>query len=92
MNARPALIWRKPQRFAARLFFVAGGFLFFGQLVVPNIVAQTKLGRQRFGFADIDLAAFLQEFLNQGIVSGFFRDMFHGVTLAEQARRSNDCF
>ncbi|MGJ8587502.1 MAG: hypothetical protein ACSHXW_05065 [Yoonia sp.] len=86
------MIWRKPQRFAARLFFVAGSFLFFGQLVVPDIVAQTKLGRQRFGFADIDLATFLQEFLNQGIVSGFFRDMFHGVTLAEQARRSNDCF
>jgi hypothetical protein len=92
MHTRATLIWRKPCRVPARLFLVAGGFLFLGQLIVPNIVAQTKLGRQRFGFADIDLAAFGQEFLNKRIVGGFFGDLFYNFTLSEQRQRGNDCF
>lgn len=87
-----ALIWRKACCWPAGLFLVAGGFLFLGQLVVPNIVAQTKLGRQRFGFAATDLTAFVQELLNKGIVSGFFGDMLHALRLAQQTQRSNDCF
>ena len=60
-----------------RLFLVARGFFFFGQLVVPNILAQAKLGWRWFGFANTDLAAVVQKFLNKRVICGFFWDMFH---------------
>ena len=72
--------------------FVAGRFFFFGQLVVPLVVAQAKLRGQRFGFADADFAAIFQEFLNKRIISGFFWDMFHDFKLAYLGCVSNACY
>ncbi len=60
-----------------RSLLVAGCFLFLGQFVVPLIIAQPKLGRGRLGFANTDLATFVQEFLNEGIIGCGFGDMLH---------------
>ena len=68
---------RKVRISAARSLLIARFFLFFGQFVDPNIVAQTQLVLKRFGFADADLAALVQELLNKCIIRGFFWDMFH---------------
>ncbi|WP_176439119.1 hypothetical protein [Puniceibacterium sediminis] len=62
---------------SARSLLVARGLFFFGKLVVPGIVAQSQLAWKRLGFAVPDLASLLQEFLNKGIIGGFFGDMFH---------------
>ena len=64
-----------------RSLLIAGGFLFFGQLVVPNILAQPQLGWKRFGFAYADFATFVKEFLNKGIICVFFGNLFHNRVL-----------
>jgi hypothetical protein len=65
----------------AGLFLIARGFFFFGQLVVPNILAQAKFGWRRFCFANFNFAAIVQKFLNKRVICGFFWDMFHGDML-----------
>ena len=57
--------------------FLARCFFFFGQSVVPRIIAQTQLAWERLGFPDADLAAVVQEVLNKRIIRGFFGDFFH---------------
>lgn len=72
-----------------RSLLVARGFLFLGQLVVPNIVAQTQFRRQRFGFANTDLAALVQELLNKSVIGVFFGEMFHREMVAERVEAGN---
>ena len=66
---------------AARSLLIARFFLFFGQFVVPSIVAQTQLAWKWFRLANADLSALIQEFLNKHIIRGFFRDLFHEEVL-----------
>ncbi len=61
----------------AHSLFIASGFLFFRQLVVPNIFAQTKFARKRFGFTNTDFAPFVQVFLNKGVIGVFLGNIFH---------------
>lgn len=72
--------------------FVARGFLFFGQFVVPLVVGQAKLCCGRFGFANTDLAAFVQVFLNKSIIGCGFGDMFHAESVAEVGNSGNGGF
>ena len=58
---------------------VAGGFFFFGHLVVPDIVAQAQLAWHGFGFANADCSTLVQKFLNKSVIGGFFWNMFHAV-------------
>ena len=62
---------------------------FFGQRLVPNILAQTKLRTRGFGFALRDFTAIFQKFLNKRIIGVFFLDMFHGGTVAGLVGNAN---
>lgn len=77
----PCFRRRNLRKNLAGLFLVAGGFFFFRQLVVPNILAQAKLRWCRLGFANGNFAAIVQKFLNKRVICGFFWDMFHGNML-----------
>lgn len=77
-------------RCGARSLFVARGFFFFGQRLVPNILAEPKARIRRFGFAFADFAALVQKFLNKRIIGGFFFDMFHRRNLAGAPSRGNN--
>lgn len=67
--------------YRAKSLLIPRGLFFFGQFVVPNIVAQTQFRFKRFGLSNADFAAFVQELLNKGIIRCFFGDMFHRNTL-----------
>ena len=69
----------------AQSLLVARGFFFFGQLVVPSIVAQAQFGRKRLGFTFADLATLVQKFLNKRVIGGFFWNIFHADTLRRHA-------
>jgi len=66
----------------AGLFLIARRFFFAGQFVVPGIIAQPQFAWKRFGFADTDLAAFVQKLLNKGVIGIFLWNLFHGGSLA----------
>ena len=77
LSARKRSATPKPRALIARSLLVARGFFFFGQRLVPNILAQPKTRVQRFGFALADFAALVQIFLNKRFVGGVFWNMFH---------------
>ena len=87
----PSLIAQFRQLDRASLL-VARGFFFFGQRLVPNVLAKTQRRVKRFGFAFADLAAFVQVFLNKCFVSGVFGYMFHKHFLTVQKARGNVTF
>ena len=61
--------------------FIARRLFFFGQFVVPSIIAETQLAGKRLCLANADFSTLVQKFLNEGIVSGFFGNLFHPNTL-----------
>lgn len=64
------------------LFCVARGFFFLRQLHTPGVLADPKIGWQRFGFTLFNSAAFVQEFLNESIICGGLGDLFHRCGLS----------
>jgi hypothetical protein len=59
------------------LFFVFNGFFFFGQLVVPIIIANAQFAGHGLGFAFFHLAPLFKELLYQIFVGAFFRHVVH---------------
>ncbi len=74
---KPTLLNALPNPDTNSSLLIAGLLLLFGQRLVPNVLAKTKLRTCRFGFALLHLAALVQELLNKRIIGGFFGDMFH---------------
>ena len=71
------------------LLLVARRFFFFGQLVVPDVIAKPQFGGQRLGLSNADFPAFFQKLLNKRVIGIFLWNIFHALKLLRKKRLGN---